>query len=158
MDIDAFMAKHERAIFRYCFGICSRRELAEELTQDTFLKVMANIALLSMRTDAERLAWTFTVARNLTLDHLRSRRREQSYAQETANSLSQEASSTEPRVELNLDALTQSLSAEMREVLQLKFELGLNSREISKKISTPEGTVRRRIQIGLSKIKKDIGE
>lgn len=158
MDIDEFIEKHERTIFRYCLSLCSRRELAEELTQETFLKVMANVPLLSLRTDGERLAWTFTVAKNITFDMLRAQRREFAYERENVDLEIESALLQEPTIDAKLESLLQGFSREMREVLQMKFELGMNSREIAKKLSTPEGTVRRRIQIGLSKIKNNIRE
>jgi RNA polymerase sigma-70 factor (ECF subfamily) len=119
---------------------------------------MANVPLLSLRTDGERLAWTFTVAKNITFDTLRAQRREFAYERENFDLEIESTLLQEPTIDSKLEGLLQGISPEMREVLQMKFELGMNSREIAKKLSTPEGTVRRRIQIGLSKIKNNIRE
>lgn len=158
MDIDEFIEKNERAIFRYCFSLCARRELAEELTQETFIRVMANFALLSLQQDGQRLAWTFTTAKNLVFDSLRAKKREEKFAQEAEYNEFDTDADTEVENCENLEKFMAKISPAMREVLLMKYELGMNSREISEKLSIPEGTIRRRIQLGLTKLKKDMGK
>jgi RNA polymerase sigma-70 factor, ECF subfamily len=149
MDIDLFIEKNQKAIFRYCYSLCGRRELAEDLAQDTFLKVLANYSLLVSQSEGQILAWTFTVAKNLTFDALRSKRREELF---TENSLQQEEAFAEVQYD-SLEDIVGKLSPAMREAILMKFELGMSSREIGQQLSVPEGTVRRRIQIGLEKMK-----
>jgi RNA polymerase sigma-70 factor (ECF subfamily) len=152
MDIDEFIERNEKAIFRYCLSLCARRELAEELTQETFIRVLANYALLSIQPEGQRLAWTFTTAKNLALDSLRAKKREEKFAQENQ--------SDEPTAEMesgkDLETFLAKISPVMREVLLMKYELGMNSREISQKLLVPEGTIRRRIQLGITKLKEDL--
>jgi len=152
MDIDSFIERNEKAVFRFCLSLCGRRELAEEIKQETFIKVMANYALLSPQPEGQCLAWTFTTAKNLAFDFLRARNREEKFAQETQR---QESEPSHTQSE-HMEKLITQLSPAMQEAILLKYEFGMNSREIGKKLSIPEGTVRRRIQLGLAKLKENL--
>lgn len=152
MDIDWFIEKNEKKIYRYCLRLCGSKELAEELTQETFIKVWANFAILSIQPEEQCLAWTFTTARNLTFDFLKSKKRELQYFEE--NTLDEfQASPTQSKT---IEKLMGNLNPDMQEAILLKYEYGLNSREIAKKLATPEGTIRRRIQLGIKKLKEKL--
>lgn len=150
MDIDDFVEKNERAVFRYCLSLCGRKELAEEIMQETFLRLLANSALISMLPEGKRLAWAFTTAKHLVFDGLRVRKCEEKFLEENLECDAAE----EPA--LGVEKLLAGASPELRELLIMKFELGMNSREISEKLAVPAGTVRRRIQLGLAKIKEEL--
>ncbi|MGZ3744228.1 MAG: RNA polymerase sigma factor [Pseudobdellovibrionaceae bacterium] len=152
MDIDSFIERNEKAIFRFCLSLCGRRELAEEIKQETFIKVMANYALLSVQSEGQCLAWTFTTAKNLAFDFLRARKREEKFIQNTQ----QYESEPSPAQADRLEKFLVKLNPATQEAILLKYEFGMNSREIAEKLSVPEGTVRRRIQLGLAKLKKDL--
>lgn len=72
-DPDAFDAIYEayRArIFGFLARMAGRRDLAEDLLQETFLRLAARAR--SLAPDTRPGAWLFTVARNLYLSHCRS--------------------------------------------------------------------------------------
>jgi RNA polymerase sigma-70 factor (ECF subfamily) len=61
-------------LYAFLVRLCRNRELAEDLTHETFLRVHG--ARGSYRRGARVLPWMFAIGRRLFLDHLRSRRRE----------------------------------------------------------------------------------
>jgi RNA polymerase sigma-70 factor (ECF subfamily) len=68
------LRRHRQRLFSYLLRLTRNRELAEDLMQETWLR---------LATHADRLrpgtcfaAWLFTVARNLFLSHQRSRGRD----------------------------------------------------------------------------------
>jgi RNA polymerase sigma-70 factor (ECF subfamily) len=66
---DAAYARYRARIFGYLARLCGRRELAEDLVQETFLRLVRFAPRLA---DDTRLdVWLYTVARNLYLSHLR---------------------------------------------------------------------------------------
>ncbi|MCO5143005.1 MAG: RNA polymerase sigma factor [Oligoflexia bacterium] len=147
MDIDEYIEKYEKTILRYCQKLSGRKELAEEVTQETFLKVLANYALLSLQPEQQQLAWTYTTARNLVFDGLRAMKREENYINENSKG--------EPEMSFveiqDLENILLKVNPDIRDILRMKYELGMNSREISDRLTLPEGTIRRRIQLGLKK-------
>jgi RNA polymerase sigma-70 factor (ECF subfamily) len=67
---DEAWGAHRARVFAYLARMTGRRDLAEDLLQETFLRLCARAAML--REDTRLAPWLFTVARNLWLSHLRA--------------------------------------------------------------------------------------
>ena len=63
------LRRYERPVFSLVFRMVRDRELAEDLTQDTFIKVLN--ALDRYNPDYKFSSWIFKIANNATIDHLR---------------------------------------------------------------------------------------
>jgi RNA polymerase sigma-70 factor (ECF subfamily) len=63
--------RYERPVFSLVLRMVRDRELAEDLTQDTFVKVLSHLD--SYRTDFKFSSWLFKIANNVAVDHLRRR-------------------------------------------------------------------------------------
>ena len=63
--------RYERPVFSLVFRMVRDRELAEDLTQDTFVKVLSHLD--RSRTDFKFSSWLFKIANNVAIDHLRRR-------------------------------------------------------------------------------------
>lgn len=62
--------KHHRFVLRFLYGMVGESDLAEELTQETFMRAYKNIHTL--RDEAKLLTWLCGIARNVALNSLRS--------------------------------------------------------------------------------------
>jgi RNA polymerase sigma-70 factor (ECF subfamily) len=65
------ITRYERPVFSLVFRMVRDRELAEDLTQDTFVKVLSHLE--RYRTDFKFSSWLFKIANNVAIDHLRRR-------------------------------------------------------------------------------------
>lgn len=63
--------RYERPVFSLVFRMVRDRELAEDLTQDTFIKVLNHID--KYRAEFKFSSWLFKIANNVAIDHLRRR-------------------------------------------------------------------------------------
>jgi RNA polymerase sigma-70 factor (ECF subfamily) len=72
-DPEALFKLHRQHLFRYFYRAVGQVETARDLTQDVFLRVARSE--VPEAGDKEVKAWLFHIARNLALDHHRSRRR-----------------------------------------------------------------------------------
>ena len=63
--------RYERPVFSLVFRMVRDRELSEDLTQDTFVKVLSHLD--RYRTDFKFSSWLFKIANNVAIDHLRRR-------------------------------------------------------------------------------------
>ena len=64
--------RYERPVFSLVFRMVRDRETAEDLAQETFIKVLNHIDRYSP--DFKFSSWLFKIANNVTIDHLRRRR------------------------------------------------------------------------------------
>jgi RNA polymerase sigma factor (sigma-70 family) len=80
-DTSAFDVVHEqynRPLFNFLARLARRRDIAEDLLEETWLRLVSRAPAL--RTDTSLGPWLFTVARNLYLSYRRSRLVEDSHA------------------------------------------------------------------------------
>src|SRR3954453_257741 len=63
--------RYERPVFSLIFRMVRDREMAEDLAQDTFIKVLNNID--RYRPEFKLSSWLFKIANNVAIDHLRKR-------------------------------------------------------------------------------------
>jgi len=63
--------RYERPVFSLVYRMVRDRELAEDLTQDTFVKVLSHLD--RYRADFKFSSWLFKIANNVAIDHLRRR-------------------------------------------------------------------------------------
>lgn len=120
--------------------MCQNQALAQDLTQDTFLK-----ALLSLSESHTNMkAWLYLVARNLYLNHLKREKN-----QVPLDSHPQDADSPDLLSHLIRDEnktmlfrALNSLSRQKREILQLQYFGGFSQKEIAAILRLTPGNVR----------------
>ena len=74
-DEEAFrliFERYARSVVRFIYGMVGDTDLAEELMQETFVRAYNNRN--NLRDDTKLAGWLFGIARNITLNALRSRR------------------------------------------------------------------------------------
>lgn len=72
MEFEEVYEGYFQNVYRYVCSLTRDRHLAEEITQETFLKAMEAIDRFDGRKDI--LAWLFTIARNTYVSHCRKQR------------------------------------------------------------------------------------
>lgn len=119
-----------------------RRQLAEDLLQQTFLTLAERGA--ELRTDSDLRAWLFTVARNAFLGHVRSVR----FESDVPNLELVESRSHDAEARLMLGDVEQALSRlrlEDRELLLLIGAEGLSPITVSRMLELEPATLRKRL-------------
>lgn len=71
---DVLLARHQDCVFGFIYGMVADNELANDVFQDTFVKVIIAIRNGNYTESGQFLAWVKRVARNLVLDRFRSQR------------------------------------------------------------------------------------
>jgi RNA polymerase sigma-70 factor (ECF subfamily) len=67
-------AQHHRFIFRFLYGMVGEHDLAEDLTQETFMRAYGSMDRL--RGESKLSTWLCGIAKNVALNTLRKRNRE----------------------------------------------------------------------------------
>ena len=74
MSLEEFYTANYRIVFGYLFSLCRDRELAEDLTSETFLRAIQSLNSFDGRVKAS--TWLCTIGRNLYLNHRKKAARE----------------------------------------------------------------------------------
>lgn len=136
---------YERLVFTYVYRLVDDRRLAEDLTQDVFLKVFKGLP--GFTGDAAFTTWLFQIAKNAVIDELRAMERR-------PNALNIDEVTmpmlVEPRFEQAepieaLWAAIARLNVDLRTALLLRDIVGLSYDEISDSLEITLSTVKWRI-------------
>jgi len=154
---------HRRKVFNIAYKFVGKHDLAEDLTQDIFLKLYRSLNTFDRRANFQ--TWLISVSRNLCIDHYRSVRKER----ETINR-DVDASTLMPvardrsayaqlelrdRVQL-LRAALDTLPPTLRTAVLLRDIQELTYQEIAERLNVPEGTVKSRINRGRTELARQI--
>ena len=138
-------ARYRRRVFRFALKLTQDRDLAEDVVQETFLKMQSGIH--SLEESRSLASWLFTIARNTIYSHLRRTRR--NGQQEDADEVSTVEDTFDRLVSDETSEIVQRhiarLKTEYREVLLLREYEDLSYAEISLVTGDPEDTVKWRL-------------
>jgi len=151
---DAFKEVYDkffRIVYYVIYSIVKDREVAEELVQDTFVKMWNNIHLFNIDTNFQ--AWLLSIAKNIAKDFLRSKKPVQliEEMQIVCNSMH-----TKVLYEFNTD-VNGVLSELEYDIIVLTVVYNLKRREVAEYLNKPLGTVLRVYKEALDKLKKLYG-
>ncbi|MEJ2421979.1 MAG: RNA polymerase sigma factor [Acidobacteriota bacterium] len=136
-----------------------KRDLAEDLCQETFLKVLKGLSRFRHKSSLK--TWIFRVAHNTAADHLRARREEPAVEEDAAAEIQDTSVSLEEALDQKrlrewiLLALDQ-LHPSQGEVLNLYYWAGFSVEEIAHVTGAPVGTVKTHLHRGRSALRQRI--
>ena len=149
-DTAAFASLYDRyvdVVFRYVLFRVGDRELAEDVTSETFLRALRRIGTVTYQ-GRDVGAWFVTIARNLVLDHVKSSRfRLEVVAADVADDTKQVQIGPEQQVLSNATRATlleciDQLGDDQRECIVLRFLQGLSVAETAKIMNRNDGAVK----------------
>lgn len=160
-DAEAFAGlydRHSRSAYSLAYRMMRDRQEAEDLVQDSFIKVWRSARSYRAERGSVR-TWILSVTHNRGIVHLRStasRRRTQDRVELTAQSAQQSEAFSETwrnsqRGQVQ-EALT-TLPEEQLKILELAYYSGYTHAEIAEMLDLPLGTVKGRMRLGMKKIK-----
>jgi len=166
-DLDALavlMDRYQHRLYRYLLRIVAQQSTAEDLFQQTWLRVMERIQKYDPQRGFE--GWLFSVAHNLAIDYLRCRQPQSLDELALSGERHSELAKSEgtgaldrllsrERTDLILRAIT-DLPPAFREVITLRFEEEMKLEEIANALAVPMGTVKTRLHRALKVMKQSL--
>jgi RNA polymerase sigma-70 factor (ECF subfamily) len=152
---------HFDRIYSYLHMSVGNRHDAEDLTTQTFLKMLESIKRFRWQS-APFSAWLFRIAHNLAMDHFRASRRWQ-----PEEDVPEPPGETEPSAELaafqsigrqSMLELIENLSQEQKQVLTLKFVFNLPNGEVATILGKTEGAIKSLQHRALVSLQKQISK
>ena len=136
---------HFDRIYSYLHMTVGNRHDAEDLTTQTFLKMLESIGRFRWQS-APFSAWLFRIAHNLAMDHFRASRRVQPEEEvpepEPDETTSAEAGALDSIGRRSMLELIDGLSHEQQQVLTLKFVFNFGNGEVATILGKTEGAVK----------------
>ncbi len=139
--------KYKNLVYYVIIKMTRNKELAEELVQDTFVKMYQQIDKFD---GSYFQAWLLTIAKNLTLNELKKQKLEIEFA----DYLVAEELDTKNEMKQLLHDLQEVLNPKEYDVFIFKVIYDMKQREIAEYMNMPIGTVGWMYQEALKKVKK----
>ena len=160
-DAEAFAVlydRHSRAAFSLAYRMMGERQAAEDLAQDSFLKIWRAAGSYRVERGSVR-TWILSIVHNRGIDQLRSlasRRRTQDKVEASATKTQPSEAFAEAWRNSQRDQVREALStlpADQLKILELAYFSGYTHVEIADLLGLPLGTVKGRMRLGLKKIR-----
>ena len=160
---ETVVRQHRRKVFNIAYTFVGRSDLAEDLTQDIFLRVFRSLGTFDRRANFQ--TWLTSVSRNLCIDHYRSVRKERAAIDPGVDA--SEVPAVAPgegaiavleqrdRVALLRRALAE-LPETLRTAVVMRDIQELSYQEIAERLGLPEGTVKSRINRGRIELARQV--
>jgi len=166
--LDELIVRYQHRLLRYLLYLTSNRELAEDLFQEVWMRVLVRGSQFNGQARFD--TWLFTIARNLVIDQRRKKTMSSldelfEAGNEDDRPMSFEIADGEPTPfdrfsnledREQIAAALMTLDTVYREVLVLRFHEELSLEEIAKVTRAPLSTVKSRLYRGMAAIKPTI--
>jgi RNA polymerase sigma-70 factor (ECF subfamily) len=163
--LDRLIEQYQHRLLRYLIHLSGNRELAEDLFQETWIRVLERGHQYDGR--REFSTWLYTVARNLVIDYFRKKSTvsldglmenedNAPFEPPDPRPMAWEVVAQHEQAERINSALV-NIPVEYREAVVLRFQEGMTLDEIAAVTSAPVGTVKSRLYRGLNLLMGHLG-
>lgn len=155
--------KYKSKIYAVIYNIVKDADLAQDLLQDTFIKILKNVEQGNYNEEGKFLPWACRIAHNLAIDHFRKKKKistvELGDRKEIQNDLNFSEDSAEKlkiREEITekLGTLIQMLPKSQKEVLLMRHFMDMSFQEIADKTNVSINTALGRMRYALINLRK----
>jgi RNA polymerase sigma-70 factor (ECF subfamily) len=161
-DPDAFGALFDRyyvPVFRFVASRVNRPSDAEDLAQLVFVKALEALPRYEAR-GVPFGGWLFRLARNVVIDHVRTRREHATLDVVVEQSTEDAGPDDLAVLRQEMDSVAHAmrrLTPEQREAIELRFFAGLSAKEAAAAMGKQEGTVRGLQFRAIAALRRDLG-
>ena len=166
--MSTLIERHRRRVFDYINMMVKDRDLADDIFQETFMRVMRFLGEGRYSESGKFLSWVLRIAHNQVIDHYRQKRGdrhlpESELGYDIVNTTRLADSTIEERiVALQIDEdvrrLIEMLPDEQREVIYLRYFNNLRFKEIAELTNVSINTALGRMRYALLNLRKLISE
>ena len=167
-SLQKLIKKYENRLFSYIFMLVKDKQLADDIFQETFIKVINTLKSGRYNDEGKFIQWTMRIAHNLVIDHFRKSKKvsyvDNRYDEsDVFDNLFIADQSVEDKMVMNqiyqdVKNLMNNLADDQREVLYLRCYAGLSFKEIADQTDVSINTALGRMRYALINIRKMIDE
>ena len=160
--------RYQKRVYGFIFSKVNYPELADDIFQDTFIKVVKNLRLGKYKDEGRFLSWVIRIAHNLIMDHYRKYKRLPKHESKIENfdvmhrlaeqNSSIEESMIETQIHADLSLLIKELPDSQKEVLRMRLFQDMSFKEIGDQTGVSINTALGRMRYAVINLRKMIEE
>ena len=162
------LERYQKRIYGFIFSKVHDPDLADDIFQDTFIKVVKNLRLGKYNDEGRFLSWVIRIAHNLIMDHYRKIKRLPKHESKIENfdlldrlveqNSSIEESMIETQIHADLSLLIEELPDSQKEVLRMRLFQDMSFKEIGEQTGVSINTALGRMRYAVINLRKMIEE
>ncbi|SDG75646.1 RNA polymerase sigma factor [Psychroflexus sediminis] len=164
-SLSILINRHQQKIFGFIFSKVYDKDLAEDIFQDTFIKVIRTLKRGKYNEEGKFLPWVMRIAHNLVIDHFRKSNRMPKFEGKgdfdildfmTDGDLNAERQIIKDQIDADLHELIKELPQDQLEVLEMRVFKEMSFKEIAFKTDVSINTALGRMRYALINLRKII--
>jgi RNA polymerase sigma-70 factor (ECF subfamily) len=166
--IDLLIDRHHQRIYSFIFLMVRQRDLAEDIFQDVFVKVIYSLRSGKYAENGRFTSWVMRIAHNLVIDYFRKQKNQQmisndQYSYDIFNHTRFSEHTIEDKMVheqllSEVASLVEMLPNSQKEVIKLRHYFGLSFKEIAEETNVSINTALGRMRYALINIRKMMEE
>lgn len=166
--IEVLINRHRSKVYTYILLTIKNHQLAEDLFQETFIKVIQSLRSGKYKDNGKFLSWVIRIAHNLIIDHFRKEKQMNAISNDDSevdlfNSKKLSDDNIEElivhsQIKSEIRSLINELPEDQREVVLLRHYGGLSFKEIADQTDVSINTALGRMRYALINLRKLIHE
>lgn len=163
--LEELITRHQSKIFGFIYSKVNDRDLADDLFQDTFIKVINTLKTGTYSEEGKFLPWVMRISHNLIVDHFRRTKKMPMNRDSEEYSVFGAMCDDSPTIETrliqgqvcaDLRQLIDTLPADQREVVEMRIYNDMSFKEISEITGVSINTALGRMRYALMNLRKMI--
>ena len=167
-SIEVLIKRHKNKVYTYIILTVKNQHLAEDIFQDTFIKVIKSLQEGKYKDNGKFLSWVIRIAHNLIIDHYRKEKQINTYSNEDYESDifnskkladgNVEEFLIQDQITSDVRRLIEELPDDQKQVILLRHYGGLSFKEIAEQTDVSINTALGRMRYALINLRKLIKE
>lgn len=167
-SIEVLINRHKNRVYTYIFLLVKNEHLAEDIFQDTFIKVIRSLRNGKYQDNGKFVSWVTRIAHNLVIDHFRKKKNMNTISNEQNemdifnsqkfSDYTIEDNIIQHQITNDVKKLIDELPPEQREVVIMRHYMGLSFKEIAEDTGVSINTALGRMRYALINLRKIIEE
>jgi RNA polymerase sigma-70 factor (ECF subfamily) len=163
-SLEILINRHKNKVFSYIFMVVKNRELAEDIFQDTFIKVIRSLQSGTYKEEGRFVSWVMRIAHNLIIDFYRKEKHLKTVSNDSTevplfnsakySELTIEESLVIGQVHHDVKKLVEQLPEEQKEVMVLRFYYDMSFKEIADHTNVSINTALGRMRYAILNLRK----
>jgi RNA polymerase sigma-70 factor (ECF subfamily) len=164
-SLSILINRHQSKIYGFIYSKLSDRDIADDIFQDTFIKVIKTLKSNSYNEEGKFLPWVMRISHNLIIDYFRKNKKMPMFRETEEFSIFSIMSDNVPniesqmitsQVESDLRKLIEELPEDQKEVLRMRIYQDLSFKEISELTGVSINTALGRMRYAIMNLRKVI--